>query len=145
MIHDTSWSSYNNLYSCGKCSDLSGNILSAINCQNLHTRHVFCKITDIIRCLHCQFSCRAQYNGLQMLICRIYLLKQRNTECCCFTCSGLCLTDNIFTLHHDRNSCFLNRRHIFKSHFRYCMDDSFIKSGLVIAHALVFFFFLLSF
>ena len=74
VIHHTPRRTDDNLHTILEGTDLTSDLLSAVDRQNLDTVHVFCQAADLLRYLDGKFTGRAENDRLRLLILRIDLL-----------------------------------------------------------------------
>ena len=74
VIHHTPRRTDDNLHTILEGTDLTSDLLSAVDRQNLDTVHVFCQAANLLRYLDGKFTGRAENDRLRLLILRIDLL-----------------------------------------------------------------------
>ena len=74
VIHHTPRRTDNNLCPTFQRTDLFYNLLPSIDWKHFNSMHIFCQISNLIRHLYCEFSCRAKNNPLQLFVFRIDFL-----------------------------------------------------------------------
>ena len=130
MIHHTSRRPHNDLY-CFQCLDLSADLLSAVNRQNLNSVHIFSKFPKFLGSLDRKLSGRAQHDCLNIPALRICILQKRYSKCCRLSGARLSLSDHILPCKQRRNRLLLYRCKPCKSHFCKTSDDPLIHAQLL--------------
>ena len=137
MIHHAAGCTYHDLYTAFQILDLSYDVLPSIDRQYFDSLHILGKLPQFLRRLHCQFSGRTKNHRLQAAVIRIYLLQDRNTECCRLTSACLSLPYNIPSRHKKRDRLLLDRCHLVKSQFSDSTQNPLINLCILISHALI--------
>ena len=125
MVNQTTRGTDNNLHIVAQCADLTLDRLTAINRQRTHAAGA-ANFADFLSNLNSQLASRCHNQCLNMLEIGDGLY-QRNTEGSSLAGTGLCLTNNVIALQHQRNGCSLNRRRLFKAHIRQGSYDFFVQ------------------
>ncbi len=134
VIHHTPRCSHDDLCAAFQVPDLSDDILPSIDREYLDPMHIFGKLAKFLCRLHSQLSGRAQNHRLQIPVIRVNLLQNGNPESRSLTGTSLGLSNHILSGHKERNRLFLNRRHLFISHFPDSPQNSFIDLRIFISH-----------
>src|SRR5690554_906133 len=94
MIQDTPWSSDNKSHPFSQSVKLQFYRLPAIN-RNYDCRIFTLEGVYLFTYLNNQFPCWCKNQHLWRFCSGCYLFEQRQPKSCCFTCSCLCLRNNI--------------------------------------------------
>ena len=80
-VYESSWSSHDDVHTLLQGSHLRFYRSSAIDGLHMHAFHILRKVTDVIRDLQTQLSCRTQHQGLRLSARGINPFQQWDTEC----------------------------------------------------------------
>gem|GEM_PF-2087322 len=119
MVFYSSWCSNNDLWTRAQFSDFVRHRLSSIKKTNIYCSFKR-KRSNFFCHLNSKFSCRSENDCLSKRFFLINKLKKRNCKRSGFSCSSLCLPDNIFfSSKKKRNNLFLYWTWFFKSFLLY--------------------------
>ena len=123
VIHHTPRRTDDNLHTILEGTDLTSDLLSAVDREDLDPGHVFRKAAKLFRYLDRKFSRRAEDHCLCLSVFRVHLHEKRNSKSCGLTGSGLRLADHVMAFHLNRDRLGLDRGRRLKSHICNCAED----------------------
>ena len=140
MVKNSSWSSYNYLYSSLQFSQLDFHAGSTIDWSDF-CLPVSLKRVDLLAYLKGKLSGRSQDESLDAFILFVHCLQDWKGEGCCLTCTCLGLAYDFRSLLQEKRyaQCLYFAR-LFKAFFLYCLQGLFTKPKVFKCNNLLFFF-----
>ena len=110
MVNQTARGGNNDACLALEGAQLDCNILTAIDRNNSHVRHLDGVLLDGIRNLDGEFACRREHEHGRFTSVEVDARKERERECCRLACTGLCCSEKICSLQKRRDGLSLNGR-----------------------------------